>query len=315
MGNPTSHRSESSKVAGGPGVPSVAMRVEIEPGVRLFVDVVGSGLRADDDELRPKPTLLLLHGGPGMDHSGFRPWFDRFADTHQVVVVDHRGNGRSDGWDDPGSWNLDRWADDVVALCDALDIQQPVVLGQSFGGFVAMRYASRHPKHPAALVLSSTKARSHTEESAAKFRELGGAAAEASYRRVFERRDLVMDAWLDYFATNMGLYNTTPSPFGAGRSILNLELLGDFTGGEHVGMDLRDDVAQIAVPTLVIGGAEDPMTPPTCSAEIFGLLASGLGRLEVINGAGHGTFRDRPDESEAILREFFASEAVDARLP
>jgi pimeloyl-ACP methyl ester carboxylesterase len=61
------------------------MRVEIGGGVRLFVDVVGSSLEPTHDEMRPKPTLLLLHGGPGLDHSAFRPYFDRFADSHQVV--------------------------------------------------------------------------------------------------------------------------------------------------------------------------------------------------------------------------------------
>ena len=54
--------------------------------------------------------------------------------------------------------------DDVVALCEALGIERPVVLGQSFGGFVAQRYAARHPGHPSAIVLSSTAARVHAEE-------------------------------------------------------------------------------------------------------------------------------------------------------
>ena len=56
------------------------------------------------------------------------------------------------------------------------------------------------------------------------------------------------------------------------------------------------------------------MTPPCCSEEIAELLPFGdLGRLEIVEGAGHGTFRDRPEETEAILREFLASEAVAAR--
>jgi proline iminopeptidase len=61
-----------------------------------------------------------LHGGPGFDHSGFRPWFDRFADQVQVIYVDHRGNGRSGGA--PETWTLDPWADDVRALSDALGL-------------------------------------------------------------------------------------------------------------------------------------------------------------------------------------------------
>jgi pimeloyl-ACP methyl ester carboxylesterase len=78
-------------------------------------------------------------------------------------------------------------------------------------------------------------------------------------------------------------------------------------------MDLRDDVASFAAPTLVLAGSEDPMTPPSCSEEIAELLPGDLGRLEIVEGAGHGTFRDRPEETEAILREFLASEAVAAR--
>ena len=289
------------------------MRVDIGDGGRLYVEVVGWGLRPDDGAMVPKPTLLVLHGGPGSDHSSFRPYVDRFADTHQVVLVDHRGNGRSDGWDDPSSWTLDTWADDVVRLCDALGIGSPIVLGLSFGGFVAIRYAARHPEHPAALVLASTKARTHEDESAARFRELGGERAEATYRRIYSDRDLAADAWVDYLTVNMPLYNSTPSPFGPGRSIMNLDLLVDFTGGEHVDMDLRDDVRRIAVPTLLLAGSVDPMTPPSCSEEIDELLAPGLGELVVVEGAGHGTFRDRPDETEQVLRDFLADERVVAR--
>src|SRR6478736_9281281 len=143
------------------------MRVDIGDGTRLFFDVVGSGLEPTPDALTGKPTLILLHGGPGFDHSGFRPYFDRFADTHQVVYLDQRGQGRSDGHDDHASWTFDVWADDVVRVCDALGIESPVVLGNSFGGFVAMHYAARHPDHPSRLVLASTQARRHRENTAA----------------------------------------------------------------------------------------------------------------------------------------------------
>jgi len=290
------------------------MKIEIEPGVRLFVDVVGAGLEPTPAAMVAKPTMLLLHGGPGFDHSGFRPFFDRFADTHQVVLYDHRGNGRSDGWDTPSDWNLDTWADDVVALSDALGIEHPIVLGQSFGGFVAQHYAARHPEHPSAVVLSSTAARVHGEESAARFRALGGPDAEASYRRVFLRGDAGAEAFLEYLMTAMPHYNSTASSTDPGRPIMNFDVLVDFTGW-YPEMDLRPDVQRFAAPTLVLAGSEDPMTPPVCSDEIADLLAPGLGRLEVIDGAGHGTYHDRPEETEAILREFLALDEVVARMP
>ena len=69
------------------------MRIEITPGVRLFVDVDGFGLVPEGPALREKPTLLLLHGGPGFDHSGFKPAFSQLADGRWVkgFICETRG--------------------------------------------------------------------------------------------------------------------------------------------------------------------------------------------------------------------------------
>jgi proline iminopeptidase len=115
-------------------------------GVRLFFDVEGAKLVADGPTMREKPTLLLLHGGPGFDHSIYKPAYSALADIAQIVYLDHRGNGRSE--DGPReAWNLRQWGDDVRAFCDAVGIAGPIVLGASFGGMVAsLRHApSRSP--------------------------------------------------------------------------------------------------------------------------------------------------------------------------
>lgn len=282
------------------------MRVDIGDGVRLFFDVAGSSLRPTDEEMVAKPVLLLLHGGPGSDHSGFRPYFDRFADTHQVVYLDHRGNGRSDQRRDPSGWDLDTWADDVVRFCDALDITEPIVLGNSFGGFVAMRYGSRHPGHASKLVLSSTAARRHTEETARRFEELGGPRARELYESIFVRGE-GLDP--DYLTVNMPLYNKRKYPFGPKREWMNLRVQEHFNIAYAAGddFDLRGDVPGITVPTLVLAGADDPMTPATASEEIMALLPEGLGRLEVFDDCGHGSFRDQPEATEVVLRDFLAT--------
>src|SRR4051794_25248320 len=119
-------------------------------GERLFVEVEGPKYEIDGNALAERPTLVLLHGGPGMDSSGLRETAREMAAYAQVVYYDHRGNGRSSG-DDPEEWRLDRWADDVHDLCEVLGISRPIVIGGSFGGMVAMRYAGRHPDHPLAL--------------------------------------------------------------------------------------------------------------------------------------------------------------------
>ena len=127
-------------------------------GVRLFFDVEGGKLVPDGSAMREKPTLLLLHGGPGFDHTIYKPAYSALADIAQVIYLDHRGNGRSDAGPKE-SWTLAQWGDDVRAFCDALGIEKPIVLGVSFGGMVAMAYATRHPSHPGKLILISTEAK------------------------------------------------------------------------------------------------------------------------------------------------------------
>ena len=95
-------------------------------GVRLFFDVEGAKLVPDGPMMREKPTLLMLHGGPGFDHSIYKPAYSALADIAQIAYLDHRGNGRSE--DGPHeSWNLAQWGDDVRAFCDALGITDPIV--------------------------------------------------------------------------------------------------------------------------------------------------------------------------------------------
>jgi len=77
-------------------------------GARLFFDTVGPHLAIDGARMVERPALVVMHGGPGFDHALMRPYFDRFADTHQVIYIDHRGNGRSGG--EPDTWTLTQWA-------------------------------------------------------------------------------------------------------------------------------------------------------------------------------------------------------------
>ena len=155
-------------------------------GVRLFFDVEGSSLAVDGGSMRTKPTLLLLHGGPGFDHSIFRPRFDELSDVAQVVYLDLRGNGRSERGPKE-DWNLAQWGDDVRVFCDVLGIESPIVYGGSWGGTVAISYACRHPDHPSKLVLVSTEAKAYThlDKRVELFERLGGPRVGELARRRF----------------------------------------------------------------------------------------------------------------------------------
>jgi pimeloyl-ACP methyl ester carboxylesterase len=130
-------------------------------GVRLFFDIEGTKLVPDGPLMREKPTLLLLHGGPGADHSVYRPAYSALSDIAQIVYLDHRGNGRSE--DGPRErWTLAQWGDDVRAFCDTLGIADPIVLGASFGGMVAMSYATRCRTSPTPTTCWATRCRGAT---------------------------------------------------------------------------------------------------------------------------------------------------------
>jgi pimeloyl-ACP methyl ester carboxylesterase len=273
-------------------------------GVKLYFDVEGSGLAADGPALREKPTLLLLHGGPGFDHALFKPAFSAFADIAQVVYYDHRGNGRSGG-NDPADWNLNQWSDDVRALCDALGITRPIVFGHSFGGYVAQAYATRHPDHPAKLILANTTAKVEFEAVFAAFERRGGVEAGQIARDYWTAPDPERRA--KFLEVCFPLYRFRPeiNP-SVNRSILKGALTLHFNGphNEQGRLDFRADLAKVRCPTLVIGGEHDPVMPIACAETIAASLPPHLVRFERFADCGHLPWLDQQERAFAILRQF-----------
>ena len=280
-------------------------------GVRLFFDVEGSKLVPDGPAMREKPTLLLLHGGPGFDHSTFKPLYSALVDVAQVVYLDHRGNGRSDRGPQE-LWTLAQWGDDVRAFCDALGIVKPVVLGVSFGGMVAMAYATRHPQHASKLILVSTEAKggSYLEPRVAMFEKLGGPEVGALARRRFLESDgtdpAMLEAWIRLAFPH---YVRKPRDPEAGhRTVANPDVLQWFNkiGGESRRFDMLADLGRIQCPTLVLGGEDDPMTPIESQADIAAALPAHLVRFERFAGCGHGVVPDARERGLALIREFIS---------
>ena len=284
------------------------MQITIAPGVQLFVDIEGAGLVPDGAAMRVKPTLLLLHGGPGYDHSGFKPAFSQLADIAQIVYLDHRGHGRSSRCP-PEQWTLDTWADDVVRLCDALGIAQPIVLGQSFGGFVAQRYIARHPGHAAKVILSSTSPHLGLARKLAMFERLGGAAARAAAQAFWQAPDTA--TWATYNQVCMPLYNTRPAadPQARGRTLFNTPILFASASGEQQTMNLLPGLAAAACPVLVLAGEQDPVCPLADALDIAAALPPRWMQLARFADAGHGVWRDQPEAAFARLRAFILQPA------
>lgn len=277
-------------------------------GARIYFDVDGAGLVPDGPRMRAKPTVLLLHGGPGFDHSMYKPGFSRLTDIAQVIYYDHRGQGRSPH-EDRATWTLAQWGDDVKGLCDALGIEKPIVIGVSFGGFVAQAYATRHPDHPAKLILGSTCANIVYEEIFKAFERIGGKAA----------RDIAEPYWLEptierrlaYLEKCFPLYNTRAKhdPDAVKRAILNHEVGLHFNGpkNEHGRMDFRADLKRIKCPVLVMAGDMDPIVPIALTDMMVEHLPQHLTRYERFENCGHAVHRDDPERGFALMREFILS--------
>ena len=134
------------------------MRVEVD-GARIFFDVEGAKLRAEGPWLEERPTVVILHTGPGSDHTAYKEHIGPcLAGDAQVLYVDQRGCGRSDR-SDSAHWNVETWSSDLRGLLQRLGIERPVVLGAGFGSFIALRYAQRWPDELSRLVLSNPTAR------------------------------------------------------------------------------------------------------------------------------------------------------------
>jgi proline iminopeptidase len=270
--------------------------------VRLFFDVDGAKLVPDGPSMRERPTLLLLHGGPGFDHSSYKPAFAPLAEIAQLVYLDHRGNGRSDRGD-RATWNLAQWGDDVRAFCDALGIEKPIVLGNSFGGMVAMSYATRHPDHAGKLILSSTTAKSRFDRVLAAFERLGGPEAREAARLYWAKPGA--ETLPDYARLCFPLYARTPrDPDANARTLWNFDVMYAFGGGEDQTFDLLPELAKIQCPTLVVGGEDDPVCPIDDQADIAAAIPPQYVRFERFAGCGHGVYRDDPKRAFALLRDF-----------
>jgi pimeloyl-ACP methyl ester carboxylesterase len=266
------------------------MRIAVN-GARLWFDVDGPALVPAGPVMARRPTVVLVHGGPGSyDHSYLKPHFAALTDVAQVVYLDLRDHGRSSRHD-PTAWALEVCADDLRAFCDVLDIVRPVVLGHSLGGFIAMAYGARHPGHAGALILASTMARFDLSRLVEGFRRAAGDEVAELARRDY-RGDPVTEAeWARVYAA---FGPVVPDPEALARRLGNPDV--GAVGMELLrGLDLRVGLAAITCPTLVHVGDLDPVTPVEAAREIVAALPPGLGELAILDGAGHFPWLDRPD--------------------
>jgi proline iminopeptidase len=266
--------------------------------IRLFFETYGAEWVLDGDRMRRRPVVLALHGGPGADATGLRCALAPLAGIGQLVVPDQRGHGRSDRGA-PATWNLARWAADARELCEVTGLQAPVVLGRSFGGFVAQQYAAAYPQHPAGLILMATSARFPGQEQiVARFRAIGRDHAAEVMRHDLEAPNDQSAAQWARVCSPLLSWRTNPDPVWAraqAARIQSPEVYQHFQRGGARTLDLRPVLRNVRCPTLVIMGEHDPLIPVSLAQEIVAAIPDSRARLEVIPDAAHHVETDNPE--------------------
>jgi proline iminopeptidase len=252
------------------------MRISVSD-VSLYFDVDGAALTPRGDVMIQRPTLLLLHGGPGADHSLFKPEFSALTDVAQIIYLDQRGSGRSDTGS-PATWIWRQWADDVAAFCATLDITRPVLVGTSSGALVALTCAAHHPELAGGLILDSPLGVPTTlTETLDLFERRGGPLARKAAHRYLtgDTSDQAVRAWKQ---RALPLYGDAAAQADTqqrrARARLNEEVLTHFRRGGCGPADATGHLPAITCRTLILAGEHDPVVPAAATRRLAAAITN-----------------------------------------
>lgn len=267
--------------------------------IDLYFDVTGPELVAEGGRLVQRPVVVALHGGPGFDHGYLKPALAPIAEWAQVVLLDLRGQGRSQKVE-AATVTLETMADDVAAFCAALGIERPIVLGHSVGGQVALTLALRHPQRVGGLVLANAAARFDLATSLAILEHRSGAVARDTAAAVFGG-DVSPDTLQRYLELVLPTYahaSTAAALADLGLSGFDPKVAEAFFAHCLPHYDLRARLPELAVRTLVVTGDSDWLTPPALARETAEALAHA--ELAILPDTGHFACNERPAEVAAM---------------
>lgn len=270
--------------------------------VRLFVDVDGAKIRPDGSDAGEVPAIVIVHDGPGADHTTFKhPAFrPPLLEVAQLVYYDQRGHGRSDG-SDPERWRLDVWASDLAKLLEVIGLERPIVFGSGFGSLVATRFAARNPDRLSKLILSRPVARFDAGGSVDVFARTQGPEAAAAVMDFYASPSEATFA--PYVMAVLRSFQTS-QPTEVAELLLSAEWFSRPTihwfAGEAREFDLRPDAERVAVPTLVLAGENDALMPIRGAEELVAALPSDIVRFERFQ-TGNSLYAEDPRAVDVTL--------------
>ena len=287
----------------------------------LRVPVQGGSIyvRVNGDLGSRRAPLLLVHGGPGAALWQLFPSLP-LAKDRAIILYDQLDSGRSDAPGDPANWTVDRFVSEIAAIRTALGVERLHILGHSWGGIVANRYAATQPAGLKSLILQGTPlsakraieglrqlaAQLPPEEAAVMAeRQRGGLSGidPAAYQKavgMMMRRHIARTSLRDVALPYMA---PTPEDRGeaVGDALIGKDLFGAGFEGVLAGFDDEALLSRISVPTLLLRGEFDIVTADATKA-LVPMLKDGT--FAEIGGAGHMAQFDRPDAWRDIVTAF-----------
>jgi proline iminopeptidase len=273
-------------------------------GARIYFKTLGTGF-----------PLLLLHGGPGADHSDFLPYLEPLARKCRLVLVDERGSGRSERLADVRGYTLANMVRDLELLRAHLRLERWVVLGHSFGGILAQAYAVRHPRRLAGLILAGTASSARAINS--DFTRIRRAASKAERLQldeqeragIFRPDGQYTPNYAALVARVLGPYMYAKRRLARSAPPLGMDVLremwvrrSDFRiDGNLKGFDFSRQLARVKAPALVVVGDRDLVSVQSAEASRAALPRA---TLAVLAECGHMMFVDQNALFNHVLEGF-----------
>ena len=273
----------------------------VEEGTKLFYTVMGTGT-----------PILILHGGPGLDHSYLLPQMAKLSGQYKLIFYDQRGTGRSGGSVDTESITLDKFIDDVEGVRASFNLDKVNLLGHSWGAMLAMLYAMKYPGHVHSLILADCSGAS------AEYLRQGNGIQKG---RLTESERLViatltqMDTFKNRTPETMEEYFrilfratffdkklvdslTLAFTDATARNVITIgQLL--FRGMEN--FDYHKQLSAITCPTLIIHGSGDAV-PVEAALKIHKRIRNS--QLVILQRSGHFPFIESPAEFFKAISDF-----------
>ncbi len=247
----------------------------------------------------PGHCVVLLHGFP-LSRDMWIEQVSGIGSIYRIIAPDLRGHGQSSAPE--GVYTMDEMADDVIELIDTLHITEPFVLGGlSMGGYVALSLLSRYPDRVRGLILMDTQAGADTPEAAQN--------RETTARSVIESGSVtaVVAGMMPRLLSKRTLEERPErvEPLRAAMEQTTPRGIAGALRGMAIRPDRRAELPKISIPTLVLVGEEDVITPPAVAKTMADAIPNA--RLEVIPKAGHLAPYENPAVSNDVILRFLKS--------